>query len=59
MCLLFRLSEAEMAITGNNLLKSKSHEEILQDFGDTASFALQLLAQVYRSVVVMSPADIT
>ena len=46
----FRLAEAETALSGNILTKAKTPEDIISEFGDSASYALSLLAQIYRYV---------
>lgn len=44
--LIFRLSEAESVLTGGDILNSKTLEKVVSDFGDQASFALQLLGKI-------------
>lgn len=48
-----RLAEAEASITGNACQKSKNVvEDVIGEFGELASFALRLLATVYRSFTI-------
>ncbi|XP_013383510.1 cell division cycle protein 27 homolog isoform X2 [Lingula anatina] len=42
-----KLSEAEMTLGGSILMKSKTPDEYIAEFGDAASYALALLAQIY------------
>lgn len=41
-----KFSEAEFSITGNSVAKTKSLDDIVNEFGDFSSFAIQLLAHV-------------
>lgn len=41
-----KLNEVETALMGGNVLKSKTHSEVVSEFGDSACFALQLLGDV-------------
>lgn len=47
---MWRYAEAEAAITGNLLQKQKSIDDVINEFGDVASFVLRLLALIYRCV---------
>ena len=50
----FRLSEAESIypsdVVGSSRGKDTSNDEVLAQFGDSASFALQILAQVKAKI---------
>lgn len=41
-----KLNEVESALTDSNVLKTKSHDDIISEFGDVACFAMQLLGRV-------------
>ncbi|KAF8766503.1 cell division cycle protein 27 homolog isoform X2 [Argiope bruennichi] len=41
-----KFSEAEFSITGNNIAKNKSLDDIVSEFGDFASFVVQLLGHI-------------
>ncbi|XP_034250994.1 cell division cycle protein 27 homolog isoform X2 [Thrips palmi] len=41
-----KLSEAESVLTGGDILNSKTLDKVVSDFGDQASFALQLLGKI-------------
>ena len=43
-----RLSEAEAALAHSLLSRTKSFDDIVSEFGETAPYALALLAKVYR-----------
>lgn len=46
-----RLDEAEFALTSTSTQKSlKNVKEFTDEYGDTASFAISLLADIYRFV---------
>ena len=49
---LFRLSEAEAALLGNILHKPKSLDDLIQELGELAPFALRLLGKIYRYVIL-------
>ncbi|NXH21485.1 CDC27 protein, partial [Bucco capensis] len=42
-----KLAEAEQILAGGVLIKQKSHEDIIMEFGDSACFTLSLLGHVY------------
>lgn len=44
---LYRPSEAEKVVSGNEIGRARSLEEVVKEFGDMACFALMLLAQVH------------
>ncbi|XP_067120824.1 cell division cycle protein 27 homolog isoform X1 [Centruroides vittatus] len=43
-----KYGEAELALTGGSIAKTKSIEDIINEYGDAASFALQLFAELCR-----------
>ena len=49
--LFYRLSEAESVLAGSILTKQKTLEEMVAEFGESASYALRLLGRVYGWVV--------
>lgn len=46
-CTFYRLAEAEGTLMGGNIFKQKSLDDVVNEYGDAASFALALLGQVY------------
>lgn len=50
-----RLSEAEFVLTGDSSSKTKGLEEFVSEYGDIASFAISLLADIYRLVDIAQP----
>ena len=45
----FRMSEAEVALTGNIFQRLRSSpEDLVNDFGEVAPFTFHLLAKIYR-----------
>jgi len=43
-----RLDEAESVLTGSIATKTRPAEGFLEEYGDSASFTLSLLADIYR-----------
>mgnify|MGYP001791541769 CR=1 FL=1 len=47
-----RLGEAEFVLTDGATSKSKVLDDFVSEYGDIASFAISLLADIYRSVII-------
>lgn len=46
-CLCVRLAEGEQVLIGGVLNKQKSQDDIITEFGESASFTLSLLGHIY------------